>query len=369
MLRRLYVLPPPHVGPHVLGIKIDFSSIQQVGFQMICGVCFDNIPDYQSSTCTNLECKVLICDDCFGLYINSCSESQSYLKCIGQGCGGELLEPPAHLLQAFTQHYSQVLQRDPKLVEKNQTKQLYTHLISKIREEKHKKIETFLPAIKYVVDHALQNKVKEMTQTNRRFIHNQLKMTDRRSCPSNACMGTLYRNECSSCLLRACPKCWKALEEKHQCDPNELVSLELVSSLVQCPSCHVPVTKSEGCNSITCPYCSVNFNYITGKRQESGNHDNRRLQRKDDTLLGLTQDPVLLAKLVKIQELEPKLFTFNLKEADSDVSRVNKYCKSKVSQWKRKFYFQWVDKIYAQPSLDLGSLDKVYWALKTELEE
>jgi hypothetical protein len=107
----------------------------------------------------------------------------------------------------------------------------------------------------------------------------------RGKCPATNCRGllSLPDYQCGMCLLQVCPDCHVPLPiqtespphtsltrrmgpEPHICDLSVVESIKLIAQETKpCPSCHVPIYKTEGCAHMWCVQCHTAFSWKTGK--------------------------------------------------------------------------------------------------------
>ena len=97
-------------------------------------------------------------------------------------------------------------------------------------------------------------------------------------CPIGDCRGFLSsRYKCGLCGGKVCPDCQIELsetEEKHDCDPSTVETVkEIKKSTRNCPSCHVPIYKSSGCDQMWCVSCQTAFNWKTGQIEKGIIHN------------------------------------------------------------------------------------------------
>lgn len=77
--------------------------------------------------------------------------------------------------------------------------------------------------------------------------------------------------KCAVCNNKTCRSCLKHHVSPHHCDPNDVASVKQMKiDTKSCPSCHVPIYRSEGCSQIWCPQCNTVFDWNTGKIQIGG---------------------------------------------------------------------------------------------------
>lgn len=85
------------------------------------------------------------------------------------------------------------------------------------------------------------------------------------------CRGFLSEKyKCGLCHTTICKDCHKQTDgadaDKHVCDKNEVATVtELKKSTRPCPSCHVPIFKTDGCDQMFCIQCHTAFSWNTGK--------------------------------------------------------------------------------------------------------
>lgn len=68
-------------------------------------------------------------------------------------------------------------------------------------------------------------------------------------CPSPDCRGFLSTDwKCGLCLKVACKNCLEIIATDHICNPDTVASVkELAKTTRQCPNCHAPIFKIDGC--------------------------------------------------------------------------------------------------------------------------
>jgi hypothetical protein len=186
----------------------------------------------------------------------------------------------------------------------NQYRRSKARMFAQLRAEKLDAIRFFPPAIAKTIAISLQSKLKTITKENRMKIDRMFATIRHKKCTMTLCNGTMNEMnnhfECNTCGTLICSECEELMEKtvaaasgggggggevqaetttsgpiiQHQCKPENVESVQMIRTLVQCPSCKIPAVKSYGCNNITCPVCKVNFHYLTGERIDQGNHDN-----------------------------------------------------------------------------------------------
>ena len=84
-----------------------------------------------------------------------------------------------------------------------------------------------------------------------------------RKCPIPNCRGFLSPNWiCDLCSSTICKKCNELKTEDHECDPEAVETMKLLSRDTKpCPNCGTMIHKTSGCSQMWCPNCHVAFNW------------------------------------------------------------------------------------------------------------
>jgi hypothetical protein len=91
----------------------------------------------------------------------------------------------------------------------------------------------------------------------------------------NACSRGLYYlgSPCLVCAAAHCITCGEAIASgrQHACDESVASTFrEVVCTTQTCPSCHVMISRTEGCDQMWCTRCETPFSYRTGERVVDG---------------------------------------------------------------------------------------------------
>ena len=162
-----------------------------------------------------------------------------------------------------------------------------------------KEINVFNEEIRKICE--LRNAKYEQLSTvrNRRAPAQRERREFVRHCPAADCKGFLSSQwKCGICHIWCCPTCHEIKGDdknvEHTCDPNVVESVrEIGSTSKNCPKCHVPIFKIEGCDQMWCTLCEVYFSWRTGEIDTSGRYHNphalEALRRRNRE--GLAREP------------------------------------------------------------------------------
>lgn len=98
-------------------------------------------------------------------------------------------------------------------------------------------------------------------------------------CPANECNGMVSTQyNCGLCKIKVCKDCHEMIKDKeasdHKCDPNNVATAAAIKKdTKQCPGCHIPVFRSEGCSQMWCTSCHTAFDWRTGDKIEGHIHN------------------------------------------------------------------------------------------------
>lgn len=92
------------------------------------------------------------------------------------------------------------------------------------------------------------------------------------ACPAGTCRGLVTpAGVCGTCGGRTCVSCRAVLAEGHVCDPAALATAKLLAADTRpCPSCHVPIHRTAGCDQMWCTNCNTAYSWNTGNVIERG---------------------------------------------------------------------------------------------------
>jgi len=285
-----------------------------------CHICFDELPVSGSRLKCHARCDSMVCLGCADALLSHCETMVVLPECVSTQCKGKYLVSNFNQCEkSFKPRYEalcyKVLSTTMEVTESIRTSEFRNSMIEKIRAERVKFInEEFPEALRYIIHHSMKSKLKKISTTNKKQLNI---LATKRKCLSMLCSGMIHPTTgiCTICEKEYCQTCDMVIKTKpHECNPDDLESKKMVDGLVKCPSCHIPAIRSYGCNHITCAVCKTNFDYETGKKTSTGNHDNTTVVLKQHTLLSLLKDETLEPESMKIisrliNEYEPPMYS------------------------------------------------------------
>lgn len=281
---------------------------------MECVVCLETAEEH--ITCSNRKCDSICCVPCFKEYISVSRVDQTIPKCVNPNCKCLYLysniSSYPRLLQAYNDCCALYLMRDTSLdINKNL---LLQQQIEMIRQNRMLFMsERFPAAIVYTASHFMKKKFDDIQKRTKLKLQ-QTTSTIKR-CMRPTCPGTLNdQYVCNCCDAVFCKNCDRQKTSNHQCREEDVVSIEIITSLVKCPHCGVAIEKSSGCDSMTCTACHKHFNY-KGGTSNYGNPHNQNHGLREVLVLSIEYKEQLsgLSLLGRVQELE----TYNVDVKDT----------------------------------------------------
>lgn len=235
-----------------------------------CLICLTDFDDGEKFTCCDSTCMEYVCVECIKLYVDVSERENSLLACPRQSCKGVFDEKciPRSLVDTYRKllysHYQLVKSAD---ITESRKQQL---VIEIVRKEKTKFLVESLPkAVSTVAAILFKNRITKVKKQQKERELGRIS----RTCINLVCNGFLNENyTCSICYTKFCKLCEETKEDDHVCDDHIAESVKFINSMVKCPTCSVPIQKSEGCMAMTCAVCQTHFWYNTGEKSDVGNH-------------------------------------------------------------------------------------------------
>lgn len=322
---------------------------------MSCYVCLTEV--VCDVKCANGQCGESICKECFQQYIEFSNRSSSIPYC---PCGSTFKRTTVVRLCPKKElgKYDHIVLKEATLSVDNFDRHLTEkqNILVNFRVEKAMFMKTLPKGFVFVLNMSMKDKVKRLEQ---KMLKKVRTLSDSiTTCKKLLCPGILDKNgQCRICETIFCVEC--ELEKKngdeHKCDQGDLDTVKLVKQIIECPNCKVKITRSYGCNFITCSICKTNFHYVTGQRTSVGTDHPQHLVIKNKTLSDMIPEPEFKDILDTLSEQEPKQFKLSRNDLTKEPSILGKlFVKQSESIKKSKAYFTTIrniEKEYAKGTL------------------
>lgn len=328
---------------------------------MSCYVCLSDV--VRAVNCAG-SCDESICRECFRQYIEFSNKTSSLPYC---PCGSTFRRTTVARCACpeEVKKYDEIVYKEAKLSVDNFDRHLIARdsILANFRAEKAKFMETIPKGFAFVLNTCMKDKVKKIEQ--RMLKKTGIAFAKNTPCKKLMCPGTLdTEGRCGICSTIFCVECEIEKNGKeHKCDQADLDTVKLVKQMVECPNCKVKITKSYGCNSITCSICKTNFNFVTGERSLMGSDDPQHLEIRSRQLVDII--PVLEFRdlLAALAKQEPKQFKLRRSDLGKDPSVLGRLIVKQNENIKdTKAYFallRKVEKEYAAGTLTKAMLRSI----------
>ena len=236
-----------------------------------CGICCEVLNKSNRKDITCVFCDFVVCRTCFQKYITetlldphcmSCKKTFTYdfitNNCTSVFVTKNLKTHRENVL--FDREKAMLPETQPFVVIENQRRE-YNNQISTIAEQKNallrqvRQLDVQITGIYNVMNRLNYNNVPE---ERKKFI---------RKCPMNDCRGFLSSQwNCGSCEKKICNKCNEEKLEEHECNPDNVASMELINKDTKpCPKCGTMIFRISGCSQIWCTDCHTAWDWNTGR--------------------------------------------------------------------------------------------------------
>lgn len=246
-----------------------------------CVICFEPV-EGPSLRCKNRGCSEVMCSTCVEQYLNICLTDNVIPKCPNRTCGWYYLLSDFrgldglgrrdHLEQSYARCcFNELLQAHGDTARKsvevqNRITQLKTQRLRFVTEQ-------FPAAVAEIARLVMPEKLRRIDkQVEDRLLEQSRE--SRRVCMNLTCGGSLNQDfRCLSCATTFCRACEKIQGPHHECDPNDVATIQALTAMVHCPQCHLAIERSSGCDHMTCARCGQNFLYSSGEAGGSGSNN------------------------------------------------------------------------------------------------
>lgn len=248
---------------------------------MECFVCYENIAEGLSLTCSNPLCDNTLCNVCFCQMMSHCQKGVELPICPIRNCQGYY---PSRQITVFKDKNVLLLYGracityfEKKTGDILEFKVAREGLIEKLRSDRMKFLQESFPAgVALLAQIAIPHKLKNATLITKKLKEISSRSTSVR-CTTTGCVGRLNQeNKCDLCLKTLCRECEKIIQENsvHLCNKDDVSTVKTVHEMRKCPKCSLPIERSDGCDNMTCASCGTKFLYSTGVTGGGGSHNN-----------------------------------------------------------------------------------------------
>lgn len=249
-----------------------------------CIICCTNKLNKFSPSCSS--CNFKTCLKCFQEYIQVTLEENKHPTCLNDNCKFHFTFTLIKTYTNFLSQYSIFLFKhisnnpDPQILLEISNKQTLTILekqIEKTQKSMFKNIPPLLSnTIKILNPKLLSDTVKELKESLPEKLKPKKTLTYKIECPLKTCPGVINMDilTCTVCETKICKNCKEIKQQNHKCNTEILESLQTINAEARiCPTCFIPIQKSEGCNDMHCIKCQKSFSYTTGEKIDHATHN------------------------------------------------------------------------------------------------
>jgi hypothetical protein len=221
-----------------------------------CAVCCDRLSTVSCHNCEYMACKQCVSTYLLSVHIPNCMNCRSVwnsnhlVSSLGRNFVSTKLK--VHIADGF--------EKEEKLKFK------YYNGVSK-RVSSERAVEECITKVRSEINEQTRNlthlKIKLQRLINIDHTCGELLY----NCPRIGCSGFIDKSfNCSSCTCSVCKSCMEERGNLHTCDPNIIKSIDVINKTSKpCPSCHLLITRAEGCDQMWCTSCHKTFSWKTNK--------------------------------------------------------------------------------------------------------
>jgi len=262
-----------------------------------CCICYDEIVYYFE--CENKKCNIKICNECMESYIDFALKEEELPICPNSKCKYNFLLKNMKKIEKLENKYIEccTIFLYNKYINESKKEVEILNKIDKFRKTREKFLtEKFPLAITFTAKLIMKDKLCKINKQIKEKYKKEI-VESKKICYNLICDGYLNSEyECTKCDTAFCNLCEKIKEVGHECNKEDIESLEYIKTLVHCPNCNITIIKQSGCNHMTCASCRFKFNYNEGTKSESGS---------TNILIEKPKEKYILSELYK-EELENK---------------------------------------------------------------
>ena len=294
---------------------------------MNCNICFDNISNDESISCIDKKCSGILCIDCMKQYIES---MDSLPTCVNMKCKKYYILSQVSKVsdKNIVEKYNQLclrhfLNNNSDEIKNNIAK---NELISKLREERNVFVKKSFPlAVQTVINFCMKDRLNKIDKSNKELV-NTIVTSSGHFCMLSYCNGKLDVDfKCSKCETEFCQKCEKIKKESHTCKESDLLTMEFIATIGQCPNCKIPIEKSEGCRSMKCVNCDTCFDYYTGQEADHGGRNEKIIIKESMRLVDMYSQFYDSHVLSRLNEFERRIPSYKSENDKRIINTVGEF--------------------------------------------
>jgi hypothetical protein len=269
--------------------KYYFDLNRKKDNEIECSICGEDIIHSNDLfKCCNTLCFSPICTQCSIMLIEYSSHNKNMPTCPNPTCKHHFLRDmfkkrlDTKYLTLYDESCFTYMMTDKE--DDANTRITHITMIERIRKERLTFLQNNFPAsIAFVVQVTFGAKLRRIEQKNKMALAGITKYN--KKCMNITCNGVLDRTgECMRCRTQYCMKCERTIHgnmSTHICKEDDLASVQLMDSILRCPTCNVPAVKVSGCSSLTCSNCRTLFT-VDGKiGGHGGGYDPVNMKNED----------------------------------------------------------------------------------------
>ena len=240
-----------------------------------CGICCEKLNQSTRKEVVCVFCNYSVCRTCFQKYILETLQDPQCMNCkkiftfdfISDNCTSIFITKNLKIHREnilFDREKSLLPETQPHVIVENQKRALKKEIeLIENRKWELKRKEQLLNEeinVLYVKINRLSiNNIgssSTTTEDRKKFV---------RKCPMEECRGFLSTQwKCGSCDKKICNKCNEENCENHQCNPENVASMELLNKDTKpCPTCGTMIYRISGCSQMFCTDCHTAWDWNT----------------------------------------------------------------------------------------------------------
>lgn len=271
-----------------------------------CNVCIEKLNRSKHKRIVCLKCNFESCKECYQTFILNSEHFASCMNCkiewdhsfLQQNFTKKFLnnDYKKHQQNILFKHENTLLSETQSLIERQKRQDELIHaihirkLVFKVVQSELKKNQTLsLDNNNQFIDNQIinnqiidnQNKLQNL-QEEIQSLEKQLENLNTNSpknfikkCTNGQCNGFVNSNyNCGMCTTTYCNSCHEIKNDTHICNKDQVKNIEFLKNDTKpCPTCKIPIHKSEGCDQMFCTECYTVFSWNTGTIEKGKVHN------------------------------------------------------------------------------------------------